>query len=244
MVVFDATLLLLLLRPNSGRPTDSAGAPIAQVPERIAYLVQSLEKAKTRIVIPTPALREVLVRAGIAAPQIVDTLNRSATFRIMPFDSLAAIEAAVMTRAAIDAGGKRGGSESNWAKIKFDRQIVAIAKVARATAIYSDDADVRSIATAEDIMVIGLAELPLPPVNPQTELQLGPPAQEEQTDAPPIIDEAAAEAAAEDAIQDEIEADIADEPSGEIPSDSAPTGMRREQGDVREGAGQDREGEA
>jgi hypothetical protein len=57
----------------------------------------------------------------------------------------------------------------------FDRQIVAIAKVARATAIYSDDADVRSMAAAQDIAVIGLAELPLPPVDPQMAMQFEPP---------------------------------------------------------------------
>jgi hypothetical protein len=46
-----------------------------------------------------------------------------------------------MTRAAVDAGDKRVGSDATWAKVKFDRQIVAIAQVRRATAIYSDDAD-------------------------------------------------------------------------------------------------------
>jgi len=183
MVVFDATMLLLLLRPNSGRPFDSDGAPIAQVAERIAYLIQRLDKARNRIVIPTPALSEVLVRAGSAAPQIVETLGRSALFKIMPFDSLAAIEAALMTRAAIDAGDKRGGLEATWAKVKFDRQIVAIAKVARATEIYSDDNDVRTLATAEDITVIGLAELSTPPEKAQIEMQLEPPAQEIESTA-------------------------------------------------------------
>lgn len=75
MVVFDATVLLLLLRPNSGRPVDASGAPIAHVQERIVHLLQHLEKAKTQIVIPTPALSEVLVRAGAAGPQIIETLN-------------------------------------------------------------------------------------------------------------------------------------------------------------------------
>lgn len=193
MVVFDATMLMLMLRPNSGRPVDSNGQPISQVPERIAHLVQSLEKSRTRIIVPTPALSEVLVRSGTAAPGIVETFSRSAVFRIVPFDSLAAIEAAVMTRTAIDAGGKRGGSEATWAKVKFDRQIVAIAKVTQATAIYSDDGDVRTIAAGEDIPVIGLPELPLPPQNPQIELKLEPPlAQEGQPDAP-SSDEAEAE---------------------------------------------------
>lgn len=172
--VFDATLLLLMLRPNVGRPLDPSGQPLAQVAERIAYLLESLEKNRTRVVVPTPALSEVLVRSGSAGPEIVETLNRSSMFRIVPFDALAAIEAAVMTRAAIDAGDKRGGSDATWAKIKFDRQIVAIAKVARAAAIYSDDNDVRMIAEAENIPVIGLAELPLPPQTPQLEMPLAP----------------------------------------------------------------------
>lgn len=176
MVVFDATMLMLVLRPTSGRPLDSTGQPINEVQERIAYLFQTLERSRTRIIVPTPALSEVLVRSGSAGPQIVETLGRSAVFRIMPFDSLAAIEAAAMTRAAIDDGDKRGGVDATWAKVKFDRQIVAIAKVQRATAIYSDDGDVRTIATAEGIQVIGLAELPLPPQNQQLAMQLEIPA--------------------------------------------------------------------
>ena len=165
MVVFDATMLMLMLRPNSGIPLDSNNTPVSYVQERIAHLVQTLERRKTRIIIPTPALSEVLVRSGTAAPQIVETLNRSAIFRISPFDSLAAIEAAVMTRAAIDAGDKRGGAVGIWAKVKFDRQIVAIAKVARASAIYSDDSDVRTLALAENISVIGLVLLRQQPVS-------------------------------------------------------------------------------
>lgn len=94
-----------------------------------------------------------------------------------------------MTRNALNAGDKRGGSGATWAKVKFDRQIVAIAKVARATAIYSDDADVRTIATAEGIVVIGLAQLSVPPETAQIEMQLEPPAFEEQNDAAPLEDE-------------------------------------------------------
>lgn len=216
MVVFDATMLLLFLRPSSGQPVDSTGAPIAQVQQRIAHLLQRLERARTRIVIPTPALSEVLVRAGAAAPQIVETLNRSAVFKIVPFDALAAIEAAIMTRAAIDSGDKRAGSDATWAKIKFDRQIVAIAKVIRATAIYSDDSDVRTIGAAQDITVIGLAELPLPPENPQIQLQLVPPstaAQVEQSDAQSLDDaQRETETAGDDDEEPEADPDATSEP--------------------------------
>ena len=59
-------------------------------------------------------------------------------------------------------------------------------EVARATAIYSDDADVRSMAAAQDIAGIGLAALPLPPVYPQMARQCEPPtpAQEEPPGEP------------------------------------------------------------
>ena len=69
-------------------------------------------------------------------------------------------------------GRKRGDSNAPWAKIKYDRQIVAIAKVAGATTIYSDDSDIRAIAAEAKIAVKGLADLPLPPQSAQAELNL------------------------------------------------------------------------
>jgi predicted nucleic acid-binding protein len=147
MVVLDATMLMALFRSDAGGPTNSKGKPINDAKERIENLVKQLEAAKTKIIVPTPALSEILVRAGAEeSQQIIEEVNRSAVFRIEPFDTRAAIEVAAMTRAAISDGGKKGASRAPWAKVKYDRQIVAIAKVAQATAIYSDDNDVRSIA--------------------------------------------------------------------------------------------------
>lgn len=178
MVVFDATILLLLLRPNVGRPLDSAGNPIADIQERLNHLLRRLEALRTRIIIPTPALSEVLVHAGAAGPDIVETLARSTVFKVEPFDTKAAVEAALMTKAAIDLGDKRSGLAAAWAKVKFDRQIVAVAKVFNVSMIYSDDADVRTLAAVENIPVTGLAELPLPPPKPQIEMQLAPPTEQ------------------------------------------------------------------
>ena len=57
-------------------------------------------------------------------------------------------------------------------KGKYDRQIVAVAKVCGATTIYSDDKDVRTLAKTVKIDVIGLADLPLPPEKAQMDLEL------------------------------------------------------------------------
>lgn len=164
---------MLLLRPDTDAPSDAAGRPIEHPTARIEFLIRELEKAGSRIIIPTPVLSEVLVRAGAAASQqLIDDINKFTVFRIEPFDTRAAIEVAAMTRAALDVKAKKGASDSTWAKIKYDRQIVAIAKVNQASAIYSDDRDIRAIAAQADITVIGLADLQLPPESAQHELPL------------------------------------------------------------------------
>jgi predicted nucleic acid-binding protein len=173
MVVIDATTLLLLLRPGTAVPVGPGGVPVDRPRERVEHLVERLTKAKTKLIIPTPALSEVLVRAGAEASQdIVEKLQKFSVFQIQPFDSRAAIEVAAMTRGALAKGNKRGGSIATWAKVKYDRQIVAIAKVAGATAIYSDDDDVAAIAKEANIKVIKIGDLPLPPQDAQIPLML------------------------------------------------------------------------
>ena len=75
-----------------------------------------------------------------------------------------------MSREAAASGNKRGGSNATWAKVKFDRQIIAIAKVNGATTIYSDDDDIEVLGKRAKIDVIGLAQLPLPPQKAQLDL--------------------------------------------------------------------------
>ena len=107
-----------------------------------------------------------------ASLQIVEYINKYAIFRVESFDTRAAIELGAMSREALGARGKRGGLTAVWSKIKFDRQIVAIAKVVGASEIYSDDSDVVAIAKQAGIKVIGLADLPLPEEDRQLAMNL------------------------------------------------------------------------
>jgi predicted nucleic acid-binding protein len=183
MVVFDSKFLLLFLNPTLGKEGNPSGNVLANF-QRLEHLIQQLEKSRTKIIVPTPVLSEVLVYAGKARVAFVETLRNSSAFVIQPFEQLAAIEAAIMTRAALDADDKKSGLETAWAKVKLDRQIVAIAKVVKATMIYSDDSDVRKLAAEVGIADTGIAELPLPPESAQRELDLPAPA-EMPKDAPP-----------------------------------------------------------
>lgn len=140
-----------MLRPETPVPAGPSGVPVDRAKERIDHLVNELDRTDAKLIIPTPVLSEALVNAGVvASQQIVETLQKWSVFRIEAFDARAAIELATMTRSAI-AKGKKKDPNITWAKMKFDRQIVAIAKVAGATTIYSDDADMRAIGTEAGI---------------------------------------------------------------------------------------------
>lgn len=169
MVVFDTTILLPVLWASVPVPNHpQTGQPVERFRDRIDYLIAHLEQTRTKIIIPTPALSEILVRAGTAGPEYLAQINARSTFRTVAFDERAAVEVAAMTKKAIDAGDKRGGADATWNKIKYDRQIVAIAKVEGATALYSDDSGVRAFANGVGLTVIGSWELPLPPEDPPT----------------------------------------------------------------------------
>jgi hypothetical protein len=156
LVLFDTTFLVPLLDPQ----VKGTG----EIDARISHLVATLDKQKAKIIVPTPALSEVLIGAGDAAPTYLEILSKHSRFRIAPFGERAAVEAAARHREAIDRGDKKEGS-SNWAKVKFDRQIVAIARVEGAERIYSNDDDIKHLGARDGIEVIMLDDLELPPTS-------------------------------------------------------------------------------
>lgn len=171
MAVFDATALLYFLEPDASAPLDPAtGRPVQDAKERVDFLIESLEASGDTIVIPTPALSEVMVHAGNAGPQYLSILQGTRCFRIEPFDLRAAVELAAITRNAIAAGDLRAGTRATRAKLKFDRQIIAITRVQGQTTIYSDDDDIARLGAALNLEVVPVHALPSPPQDPQGSL--------------------------------------------------------------------------
>jgi predicted nucleic acid-binding protein len=185
----DATVLTLLLNENADSPPDpTTKKPVEKTRDRVNFLVETLQKQQQKIVIPTPVLAEVLVRTGEAGLRYVEVLQKAAVFEIRDFDKLAAIELALMTRHALEAGKgkKKSGSDEPWQKIKLDRQIVAVCKVAGVSTIYASDKSLRNFAQLAGMQVIGVHQLPLPPTPPQLSMHdlLEKKPEEDKTDQP------------------------------------------------------------
>lgn len=159
MVVFDNSIFCLALHPDA---QPSGGTDRAQ--DRIEHLLETLKANQETIIIPAPVLSEFLVFAGADAPAYLAKIRESSVLRVEPFDERAAIELADLEIAARQQGNKRGSAAaSDWQKVKFDRQIVAIARVHRASVVYSNDADIAAHGRDCGLTVLGLADLPLPP---------------------------------------------------------------------------------
>ena len=175
MVAIDNTFLSLMLHPRAKPPKDPAtGKAVERIGDRIEKLQEDLDSESERIILPTPVLSEFLILAGREGPGYLEKLSGMKNILIKPFDQVAAIELAAVEVEDRLKEGKRAGSTSPWAKLRFDRQIVAIAKTNGATRIYSDDEDVMKFARRLGIEVIRTWELPLPSAK-QIDIEYGQP---------------------------------------------------------------------
>jgi len=172
MVVVDTATLLFILQPDARAPLGDDGEPISKCRERVELLLMNLSEAGVRVVVPTPVLAELMVSVGPGKVQLLGEINQSAAFHVAAFDQIAAVECACLIDPALQ---KKLAPKETKAKVKFDRQILAIAKVAGAHTLYTDDKRLIARAAANGLKTIRMQDLPLPPEPPQGELELGEP---------------------------------------------------------------------
>jgi|SRR5579863_7038448 len=164
MIALDAGVLSLLIYSKSSVPQDfKTKQPIDHAKERVNGLIAKLEKEAESILIPAPALGEALVVVAPDVQKYVDEIESQSCFKIKPFGTKAAIEIALRVKRAVTAGDKREGvPQRSWDKIKYDHQIVAIAKVEGATTIYSMDEDIHIQGKLWGIEVLNISTLEIP----------------------------------------------------------------------------------
>lgn len=161
-ILVDANFLVAYVHPKT---SDEDRA-------RIEHLFSLAEKAKSRIIIPMPAVAEYLVGADTAGIESFNRLERKSFVFIAPFDRASAFECALLDRAALGSGDKKDGSLAPWQKVKVDRQIVAIGKACGATLLISADDGVRNNALRVGMAAKSVQELELPESAKQAKLEL------------------------------------------------------------------------
>lgn len=173
MVILDTTTLLLLIEPTSKPPKDpDTGKPLDRCKDRLEYLTKTLSEAGSRVVVPTPVLAELLVGAGAARSAYLSELQASSVFQIISFDVKSAVELSFLLEANNKPVKSKLSRVETWAKVKFDRQIIAIAKAHNISDIYTDDGHLTAVAEANGVVVHHTWDLKLPPQDKQVEMEL------------------------------------------------------------------------
>ena len=172
MVVFDTTTIILVLDPDAKPPIDpNTEQAVTRCADRVNQLLKTLIASKTQILIPTPVLAEYLVGAGPNKNEYLEKFINSRNFELGSFDVKAAIELSLLNDPDLQSG-KKLDDKTTWAKLKFDRQIVSIAKAFRADRIYTDDVGLAKCAQKNGIASTMTWEIPLPPEAAQANLNL------------------------------------------------------------------------
>jgi len=171
--IFDANFLLIAM-DDRGRdvvPNDpQTGRPYKRAQNRVRFLLETFSSSKNmRIVIPTPALAEFLILAYPLGGDYLGSLKSLYRVELADFDEMAAIE---MSEISIRLGRptKRESKEAIWARLKFDRQIVAIA-AAKAAVIDSTDQRLRATARRIEVQALGIEDIPDAPPKQESLLE-------------------------------------------------------------------------
>ena len=171
-VAFDNTMLSILFNPDGEVPADpTTNLPVVEAKSRAESVIQSLQKARRKIILPAPACAELLTAIGPDAQQYLNVVGRSRVFEIGNFDARGAAELALLNRDTFKQHDKKHRSEA-YQKRKVDRQIIAIAKVYGATEIYTDDDGLAKRARMCGITPISISEVPIPEAAKQIPLDL------------------------------------------------------------------------
>lgn len=151
MILLDANFLISLAETSSDAT-------------RLHTFLSSLGRNQV-IGIPAPCWGEFLSGSGSAASTLAGVVRARSSIQVVPFDEIAAVESSFIDQDIRQrTGSKKGKSTAAWQKIKIDRQILAIASVHRATAIYTDDDNLIADAHLLGITTVRLSEVPRIPV--------------------------------------------------------------------------------
>jgi len=157
-IALDSSVLIYLAYPETSAPIDpSTGKPTSHCQERIESLLEDIDKSGAQLIVPAPVLSELLILAEKRQVEILAALTNKKAVLVLPFDQAAAVENAALRRGKLN---RRSRGETKK-EVSFDLQILAIARVAGAELLLTDDAPLRGRGEQAGMKVKGIAEIPV-----------------------------------------------------------------------------------
>ncbi|MDR0564232.1 MAG: PIN domain-containing protein [Azoarcus sp.] len=124
--------------------------------EQIQSFVNAIKKARGQILIPAPVFAEFAVKAN--EDEIQEILN-DRTFVIADFNKKSALECSFILRNELV---KKRNKKENKIKVKFDVQILSIAKANEAEVLITDDTHLINLASKHGVLTKTVNNLPPP----------------------------------------------------------------------------------
>jgi predicted nucleic acid-binding protein len=162
MIVVDTNFLILLFDPEAMPRVDRGG-------DRVRHFIDKLTEKRETIMIPAPALAELVAGRVDRVEEIVAAIRGYSAFEVQPFDEVIAIETGLLIRRWLDKVPDR--PEGSRVPMKYDAQIAATAMVRNARAICTDDQRYDPWLEGTRIEVFQLIDLEPPPEPPQKPFQ-------------------------------------------------------------------------
>jgi predicted PilT family ATPase len=170
-VAFDNTFLTLLLDPTSQvRPNPVTGAATLYMPGRISSLIDDLTVRGDKLIIPAPAIAEVMCRVNPPS-KVMAKLGAYKCIEPYAFDQKCALTLGEITQKSREEI-KDARLLNDWTRqrVKVDLQIVAVALTYGADTLYTDDDSQTAFAEMCGMNVMHTWNLPLNEAYRQGEL--------------------------------------------------------------------------
>lgn len=163
-IIFDTNILVQALTGMKAgfKLTDpDTGVEVPDPERRIEALIDLVENSHGSIIIPTPVLAEYLVGIDKKDHQShISIIQKRSCFEIASFDEIAAYECAQMPSMR-ELKAMMASDTAN--KVKFDRQIISIAKSLNVDEIWTHDIGVFKRCKEMGVVVKSLADIaPVP----------------------------------------------------------------------------------
>ena len=163
MVVVDTNFLILMIDPGSTQNTNNRV-------DRVRHFISEISKSGEAIVIPSPALAELVAGRASRVEEIVETIRQFRVMEIQALDTVIAIETGERI-AAVQARIPEAQRLPGWkVAMKYDAMVAATALVRGARAVVTTDDGFEKYLERSPVSVLRIDDLPLPPDDPQSDM--------------------------------------------------------------------------